>query len=83
MKHFDKAKRTVVIMVVLCALIAQGCFDNNSANQSLAGIPLSGKNTESTESSAADSAILKQAKSINWMENCLHMIIPIRQMFTG
>ena len=57
MKHFDKAKRTVVIMVVLCALIAQGCFDNNSANQSLAGIPLSGKNTESTESSAADSAM--------------------------
>ena len=44
-------------MVVLCALIAQGCFDNNSANQSLAGIPLSGKNTESTESSAADSAM--------------------------
>ena len=57
MKHFDKAKRTVVIMLVLCALIAQGCFDNNSANQSLAGIPLSGKNTESTESSAADSAM--------------------------
>lgn len=57
MKHFDKAKRTIVIMAVLCALIAQGCSDNNSANQSLAGIPLSGKNTESTESSAADSAM--------------------------
>lgn len=57
MKHFDKAKRTIVIMVVLCALIAQGCFDNNSANQSLAGIPLSGGNTVTTESSAENSAI--------------------------
>ena len=44
-------------MVVLCALIAQGCFDNNSANQSLAGIPLSGGNTVTTESSAENSAI--------------------------
>ena len=57
MKHFDKAKRTIVIMVVLCALIAQGCSDNNSANQSLAGIPLSGGNTETTESSDDNSAI--------------------------
>ena len=57
MKHFDKAKRTIVIMAVLCALIAQGCSDNNSANQSLAGIPLSGGNTEETESSAEKSAI--------------------------
>jgi hypothetical protein len=57
MKHFDKAKRTVVIMVALCALIAQGCSDNNSANQSLAGIPLSGGNTETTESSDDNSAI--------------------------
>lgn len=57
MKHFDKAKRTIVIMVVLCALIAQGCSDNNSANQSLAGIPLSGGSTETTESSAENSAI--------------------------
>ena len=44
-------------MVVLCALIAQGCFDNNSANQSLAGIPLSGGNTVTTESSAENPAI--------------------------
>ena len=44
-------------MVVLCALIAQGCSDNNSANQSLAGIPLSGGSTETTESSAENSAI--------------------------
>ena len=57
MKHFDKAKRTIVIMAVLCALIAQGCSDNNSANQSLAGIPLSGGNTETTESSDDNSAI--------------------------
>ena len=57
MKHFDKAKRTIVIMVVLCALIAQGCSDNNSANQSLAGLPLSGGNTETTESSDDNSAI--------------------------
>ena len=57
MKHFDKAKRTIVIMAVLCALIAQGCSDNKSANQSLAGIPLSGGNTEETESSAENSAI--------------------------
>ena len=57
MKHFDKAKRTIVIMAVLCALIAQGCSDNKSANQSLAGIPLSGGNTEETESSAEKSAI--------------------------
>ena len=57
MKHFDKVKRTVIILVVLCALIAQGCSDNNSANQSLAGIPLSGGNTETTESSDDNSAI--------------------------
>ena len=57
MNHFDKVKRTAVVIAISGALITQGCSDSNSANQSLKGIPLFGGNTETTESSAVNSVV--------------------------
>ncbi len=51
MRNFDRVKKAVVIIAVTGTLVTQGCYDNNSANQSLKGIPLFGGTTETSESS--------------------------------